>query len=567
MNAARKERRCYSRVAHSRPSARAMSSSTSEFERAFGTPRYMSPEEEKVCAAQVAKSEAIVHDRKEVDHEEQLRSATTEFLNALDIQRSASDDEVYHMLHFVVANGTTYTGADCVDSECILDPPQNGERFHFTRLCLSSIFVDVKSNIFGLVGYGKFYPLTGIFDVLHKGGVGGALSTEGNHYSSITWNSAKSDSFFSQGPTRKLFMSSKQCSESLRYHIFNRNDIILNEDWLILERWIDTRCEHSGQVFSHQVPIVFSDTGIRYNWIDPFRRSSLEAHLKEHEVKVFGYWKDMLATCAPDGKLMSFWKKLALRRLIDIKVFSEQNLVACMEDIVALCPVNVMSGMKYPLRPHLYERIITRTAGNMQHTVAVPSPAPPGLPSNMHSIVSSLNELFRNRSLMEQKPEFIDHPIDTKVYYDYHNSRYHDRTRRAMKIGVRDSLLELGYEFDEGLLMGQRSRESRKNKVQIIEDLFRIHPSWEEFGVYGYFNEYRDCVRHDEIGPGNDEGYDGKVLIDGEHWPHDVDTELLIELCLNLEFYMRRLPRIVLHREKTKAWEKTIISNKLCFYE
>ncbi len=539
-----------------------MSSSTSDV---FGTPRYRSPEEVKACATQVAKSEAIVRDRKEVDHEEPLRSATTEFLNALDIQRSATDDEVYHLLHFVVANGTTYTGVDCIDSECILGPPEKGERFHFTRLCLSSIFVDVKSNIFGLVGYGKFYPLTGIFDILHKRNVGGLLSTEANHYSSITWNSARTASFFSQGPTRKLCISSKQCSESLRYHIFKRNDIILNKDWLIIERWIDTRCEHSGQVFSHQVPIVFSDTGIRYNWIDPFRRSSLEGHLKEHEGKVFGYWNAVLQKCTPDGRLMSFWKILSLRRLTEMKVFSMENLLVCMDDIVALCPVNVMDRMKHPPRPCLYDRIIKRVAKNMGTATTPPgSPlgAQPGLPSDVHSIVSSLKELFEDEYTMIQKPKFNDIQIDTRMYYDYHNSRYHDRTRKTMKILVRDFLFELGYEFDEAVLMGPRTRESRKNKVQIIEDLFCIDPCWEG-GVYEYFNE-RECVRSDKIGDGYDEGDDGQVIIDGEQWPRDIDTELLIELFLNLEFYLRRLPGIVLRGERTTGVEN-IISNKLRF--
>lgn len=534
------------RPSHAPHLHRIMSLATVSFGSPHYTPRYRSPEDADLLAKS---SECIFCDREEVDHLEPLLIATRDFLQA--IQQTVTDEEVQHILAFVVANGTVHV-SDCIDSSC----KRNGryEEQPLARMGLTNVVVDIQTNIFGLIGYGMFYPLMGIFDILHKRELA-QISTQGNEYFHILWNPAETDSFFCKGLTHKLCVSTKQCSDSMRHIIFRRNDIILNDNWLIFERYVDSWCEEERITKRNQVPILFSNTGKRFNWIHGPSRRSLEEHLHSNNDRIFGRWEEMNRTARKGAYLTFYWKKSCLIKLLSIPfwvhgVFSEITFDMCLDKIALACPVNVGREGKYL---KFKNDSLLELRQEQQLTTDIIHRPSELLSSEMHSKVSFLNEYFEDQKFMNRKPKFhTDLDVFRQRDFDNGLAQYNDSKLRTMKQSVQDMLEKLGYNFQVDLLMGPRSRESRQQKVQIINDLFQIPltSAWED-GVYEYFKSMDSPANMAQEGFGQREG-SANVVMDGELWPTDVDSELLRALYYNLDFYMSTLPGI--------AWDGRIAS-------
>ena len=547
---------------------------------AFETPRaaYRTREQQLRDEEVVARSSAILADRDTnvVNHEEDLRKSIFDFLRKVRVDPS-KDDAVTRTLHFIMANGTTYVRDRTDGGQCSLDDGIELASFALSRPCfgVGQIFVEANTSAFGCISFvdstndWQFFPLSGIFDNLHKKGIHSHPIGENVRYFKVVgWD----ENFFSRGPFGDdLCMSSQYCSDVCRYEIYKQHDLrrILDDEWLIIERWVNTNDQ-----LTYQVPLLFSSEGQRFNYIDQKSRHELRKHLKHNAEDVtFDLWAKMKKTDIHVSPLVRHWRNFSLDLLISMKDnfsdFSEGLFNLRLFEIAVACPITVEGPVFQPVLEELKNPPLWKIMEEKRTQVNL---TPPTLSGGFLAKVCELNSLLEKEGeLLSAKPKFLqeeefDPLCDRQEDFDHQHSRYETHKLQNMIAEVKQFLKELNYEFD-GVCFGPRSRESRFGKIAIIMELFQTTSWADEHDLYGHFKDKEspqidrrrfDC-RHD---PGRviDE------LCESDHT--DVDSEILRGLYLNLKFYMKTLidmPKMqnLANTEKWNEW----IWQKLTGYE
>ena len=320
---------------------------------AFETPRaaYRTCEQQSWDKKVVDGSRAILADRDTnvVNHEEDLRKSIFDFLRKVRVDPS-KDDAVTRTLHFIMANGTTYVRDRTDGGQCSLDDGIELASFALSRPCfgVGQIFVEANTSAFGCISFvdstndWQFFPLSGIFGHLHKKGIHShPIGNNVRYFKVVGWD----ENFFSRGPFGDdLCMSSQHCSDVCRYEIYKQHDLrrILDDEWLIIERWVNTNDQHT-----YQVPLLFSSEGQRFNYIDQKSRHELRKHLKHNAEDVtFDLWAKMKKTDIHVSPLVRHWRNFSLDLLISMKNdnFSEGLFNLRLFEIAVACPITVLEG-------------------------------------------------------------------------------------------------------------------------------------------------------------------------------------------------------------------------------
>ena len=503
----------------------------------------------------------FANDRHEENYEPRLRSCIASFLAEVEGARRSDDGQIEDkLLRFILANGTVYTNGSCKHEAKEKDTGQ-------LKLSRGSIFIqhavkDGESDIFGLVHFGCFFPISGIFEIFHQGQMCTPRKTEGNWYSRVSTTPQdldENENFFSPGPFgKKLCSSTEQTSDECRYQIYQQKGlrVLLDEKWLIFERWIDINDE------TYIVPLLFSETGQRFNYILTPSRHLLRDHLRSNCTDItYKCWEQMLSQSRPVCSLVFFWREMALRRLISIENFSDRSFNSRLFELTLACPIAIESGyrittgidqcVKELLRSNKVtdsENLLKQIKRRTDHAVSGP-----GLSSGLHSKVLSLNALLKNENgeFFSRKPEFcidLDSGHQREEHFAHHLSEYKQPVLKSMKIEVKGFLNALGYPFEEEECFGPRTFESRWKKIRIITDLFQT--PWQDANdLYAYFKDLDSPQDFHRLQFAPSEG----VVIQGETDYTDTNSEILRGLYLNLNFYMKTLPELAFSKCSNEA--------------
>lgn len=544
----------------------------------------MSPDDTHV--RHVAESGRTLVNTPRFNHEPGLRESIRFFLKRI-YGDDWKDDMEDSLFSFILANGTTY---DPGHTSCRLfteEPVDISAQLQFARR--GSLFIQDKTNLFGLIEEKCFFPITGVFHIMHDGNTTLCEShdTAGCKFSRVWhepdhWDRHETSTFpnFSPGPFGPFgerCVSSEQLSNDCRYLIYNRYGlrIILNDRWLIFERWIDDNDR------TLPTPILFSETGQRFNYIIQQSRESLREHLRlQHTDITKGTWERMLnEPGSVFNPLVSFWRKQYLRRLISIDNFCDNSFNSRLFELTVTCPIDI--GSKYRIKIGIEDMLKSKAvAGNrsdvlkqikqikQQFNHAVGDHK---LSHGLHSKVISLNELLKNDNVFGRKPKFcldLDTDSEREQAFDHDSSEYKESYLNIMKIEVKGFLNDLGYPFKEDSF-GPRTLNSRWQKIDIIMNLFETQ--WQQpENVYGHFQDKSSPQRMNQINYEFLETRDG-VVINGDSAFSDTDSEILRGLYLNLKFYMQTLPKLAFSDYSNESdinyQTKAIIRSKILGYD
>lgn len=554
---------------------------------AFESPgsQHMSPDEYQTHVRNVAESGRTLVKAPRLDHEPRLRASIGNFLEL--IYGDASDNMQDMLLRFILANGTVY---DPGHTPCRLDtaePVDISAQLQFARK--GSLFIQDKTNLFGLIEGKCFFPITGVFHIMHDGNTTlcEAHDTTGHKFTRIwhepdRWDSHEINSMprFSLGPFgRQRCFSSEGLSNDCMSVLYNRYGRILNDRWLIFERWIDVNNT------TLPTPILFSETGQRFNYIMEPSRKSLREHLKQHPDITRETWERMLNEPAHEfNPLVSLWREQYLRRLISIENFCDDSFSSCLFELTVTCPIDI--GSEYRKTTGIEEMLKSKPiqAGSRLNVLKQikqmkqqfnNASGSHKLSYGLHSKVMSLNQLLNDKKFLGRKPKFLDLDTDSSRVdsFDHDSSQYKESYLKSIKIEVKGFLDALGYPFEEESF-GPRTRDSRRQKIEIIMNLFETTQWQEPADVYDYFKDKSTPQRMHLISPEtrDDVVMDDVVIQDlGEIAFSDTDSEILRGLYLNLSFYMQTLPKLALTNYSSESdinpETKKIIWSKIVGYE
>ena len=515
----------------------------------------MSPDEYQTHVRNVAESGRALVNAPRFDYEPDLRASIGNFLEL--IYGVGAGDNMQDMLfRFILANGTVY---DPGHTSCRLyteEPVDISAQLQVARR--DSLFIQDKTNLFGFIESGNFYPINGVFHIMHDGNTRSCEShgTAGCKFSRV-WHEpdywdAHEIPYFSPGPFgRQRCFHSRELSDDCRYLIYNRYGRILNDKWLIFERWIDDNDNNR----TLPTPILFSETGQRFNYIMEPSRKSLREHLKKHPDITRETWGRMLNEPVPEcNPLVSLWREQYLSRLISIENFCDDSFSSSLFELTVTCPIDI--GSEYRRTTGIDEMLKSKPiqAGSRLNVLKQikqmkqqfnNASGSHNLSYGLHSKVMSLNQLLNdNVKFLRRKPKFLDLDTDSsrEVAFDHDSSQYTESYLRSIKIEVKGFLKALGYPFEEESF-GPRTRDSRWQKIDIIMNLFQTE--WQQpEDVYDHFKEKSSPQRMDQIFRSHETKDD--VVIDdlGDMAFSDNDSEILRGLYLNLSFYMQTLPKL-----------------------
>lgn len=533
---------------------------------AFDTPssqhmQRMSPDEYQTHVRNVAESGRTLVNAPRLDNEPALSASIGNFLKWI-YGVDTSDIMQDMLLRFILTNGTVY---DPEHTPCRLihDTPVDISALQLAPR--NSLFIQDKTNLFGLIESGIFFPITGVFHIMHNGDTTLCESRDAAcHKFSRVWHEPdrwdtheiNSEPYFSAGPFgRQRCVSSEALSNDCRSVIYNRYGRILDDRWLIFERWIDDNYNDR----TLPTPIFFSETGQRFNYIMEPSRKSLREHLEQHPDITRETWERMLnepVSGRNRNPLVYLWREKYLRRLISIEKFCDDSFSSCLFELTVTCPIDI--GFEYRkttgIEEMLKSKVITQSGSSLNVLKQINqikqqcNHASGGkLSYGLHSKVISLNQLLKsdNDKFFGRKPKFcleLDTDSSREQAFDHDSSEYKESYLRFIKIEVKGFLKDLGYPFEEESF-GPRTRDSRWQKIDIIMNLFETQ--WQQpEDVYDHFKEKSSPQRMDQIIISHETRDD--VVIDdlGDIAFSDTDSEILRGLYLNLSFYMQTLPKL-----------------------